>query len=106
MVPLEPGEASAIGADTRGGAEVAALHEDSVASGVVVGIEGDNGVDGFLRLVGVVFADTDEAAARGVDYDVCIAQIGFGGDGAGIRAGWVEAVEAIIGEVGEEEGAA
>ena len=72
VVPGEPGQAPAIGAEARRGVEIAARDQHPLVPAAVEG-HGDDGVEGLGFAVPVVFAHTDQPPARGVDHRVGVA---------------------------------
>ena len=69
MIPGEPRKLSTVRAEARIGIEVGALHQRQRHS-LFHRIDGDDAIGGFFALSGVVFADGDEAVARGIKVEV------------------------------------
>jgi len=82
MVPGEPCKLGAVRAKAGGGVEVVALDE-TFAGVIFVEADGDDGVAGFMGGLAVVFADADDAVTGLIHDAVCVAHVGFGGDGFG-----------------------
>jgi hypothetical protein len=107
VVPLQPGQPAAVGADAGAGVKVAARRQHHRLA-VAVGGHGDQLVADLA--VGVAFADADQPAGVGGGAGVGVAVGGrggrLGGDGPGPLAVRVEAVQALVAEVAEEQGLA
>ena len=101
MVPLQPGQPPAVGAEARIGVEVGAGGEDHAAALVAVRVERDDGIDGF-PIAGVILAHGDEPLAVRIEDHVGVAQRAFRRDRPR-RVVAVDAVEPGVGEVREDE---
>ena len=105
MVPAEPGEAPAVGAETGRAEEVVA--RDQLPAGVVVPVEveGDDAVD---RLAGgaMVLADREHALAGRIELEIGIAQLAVARGRDRRRAVLaVQTAELLVGEVGRDDDA-
>src|SRR5215472_3546841 len=92
-----------VGADLRRRVKVVA-GSDVERRTLAERVERDDGVDGFARARRVVFAHRDDATAVSVDDHVSMPDVCLGRNGAR-RSALLEAVQALVGEVGEEDGA-
>jgi hypothetical protein len=99
VVPGEPTERRAVGADARRGVELVSLDEHAARRGIAVDVERDDGVD-VLRALdeALVFPHAQDAAARPVELVVGEAQILWCGERVR-RAAPHLPVDPLVGEV-------
>ena len=102
MVPAQPGQAAAVGTQSRAGVEITAGHQHPTVARVES--DSDDGVDGFPVGLTVIFSDTHQTVPMRVDLPVGVAQVFVRGDGLG-RGSCPLTIHALIGKVGEVQAA-
>src|SRR5450759_2804062 len=103
MVPSEPREALAVGAELRRGVEVIPRsHRDRFA--LSVPIKRNERVDCLRRAGRMVFADGEDSSSRRVDEQVCVANVNRWGDWRRIGIIFLS-INALVIEVREPDSA-
>ena len=105
VIPGQPGQPRAVGAEARVGIEIVARHQHLPAGRVAVHAHAGDRVDRLAAGDRVVFAHADQPAAAAIDDRVGVAQRDLGRDRPR-RVPGVLPVEPLIGEIREEDRAA